>query len=179
MKNKNKKGISPLIATVIIIGLTIVLAALVVTFGTNLVKKTTEDTEKQSSVTTACSNVALNLKLTASILQPVAPATNKKVEVGVTNDGQTKIDGFIFRVYNVGETVADSMDTTVVAEQAKVATNPVTTPADYTVGTNGLKTFDLSYDNTKVPTAVKVSIKPKITVLGQSQTCGETTRDLA
>ena len=42
MKNKNKKGISPLIATVIIIGLTIVLAALVVTFGTNLVKKTTE-----------------------------------------------------------------------------------------------------------------------------------------
>ncbi len=53
---KNKKGISPLIATVLIIGFTIVIAALVITWGTGLFKKTVSDTEKSGRISTLCSN---------------------------------------------------------------------------------------------------------------------------
>lgn len=51
---KNKKGISPLIATVLVIGFTIVLAALVITWGTRLFKTTVEETEAESKFTLAC-----------------------------------------------------------------------------------------------------------------------------
>ncbi len=168
MMKKDKRGISPLIATVIIIGLTIVLAALVVTFGTNLVKKTTEDTETQASLATACSNVALNLKLKASV-------ADGSVQVSVDNSGTKKLEGFIFRVYNVGETTVDSFDTSIDADQLKITT---TTPNDYTISANGIKTFDLDYDETTITEPVKVGVKPKVTILGKTETCGETTREL-
>ncbi len=51
---KNKKGISPLIATVLVIGFTIVLAAMVITWGTRLFKTTVEETEAESKFTLAC-----------------------------------------------------------------------------------------------------------------------------
>lgn len=54
MIRKNKRGISPLIATVLIIGFTIVLAALVITWGTNLFKTTVEQTETESKFSLAC-----------------------------------------------------------------------------------------------------------------------------
>ncbi len=53
---KNKKGISPLIATVLIIGFTIIIAALVITWGTNLFKKTVSETEKSTKINTLCSS---------------------------------------------------------------------------------------------------------------------------
>jgi len=55
MRKNNKKGISPLIATVLIIGFTIVLAALVITWGTKLFKTTVEQTESASKFSFACS----------------------------------------------------------------------------------------------------------------------------
>ena len=41
---KNKRGISPLIATVLLIGFTVALAAMVMTWGSGFIKKTTEQT---------------------------------------------------------------------------------------------------------------------------------------
>ncbi len=54
MIKKNKRGISPLIATVLVIGFTIVLAALVITWGTKLFRTTVEETEAASKITLAC-----------------------------------------------------------------------------------------------------------------------------
>ena len=52
---KDKKGISPLIATVLVIGFTIVLAALVITWGTKLFKTTVSETETAAKFSQACS----------------------------------------------------------------------------------------------------------------------------
>ena len=60
LRTKNKKGVSPLIATVLIIGFTIVLAALVITWGTKLFKGTVSDTETTSQFSLACTT-GLNL----------------------------------------------------------------------------------------------------------------------
>jgi len=166
MMNKNKKGISPLIATVIIIGLTIVLAALVVTFGTNLVKKTTDETEKTSTISTACSDVALKLNLKSTLL-------NGTVNVNVDNSGSKKFEGLMFRVYNVGETPVDSYDTDVASDKG---TKIVTTDNDYTVSPNLVKTFTLTL--TSVTTPVKVGVKPKINILGKTEVCGETKTEI-
>lgn len=53
---KNKKAISPLIATVLIIGFTIVIAALVITWGTGLFKKTVSETETTAEFSKVCSS---------------------------------------------------------------------------------------------------------------------------
>lgn len=164
---KNKKGMSELIATVLIIGFTIVVAALVISFGTNLFKKTTEDTDKSVAIASACSDVAMNLKLQTNLISPGT------LQVSVTNDGQTKLEGFIFRVYNVGETTAESFDTT--TNVASIVTVPA---GDYTVAGNGLKTFDITYDAVKIPTPIKVGVKPKVTVSGKVEICGETPKEI-
>ena len=85
MKTKNKKGISPLIATVIVIGLTIVLAAIVVKFGSDLVKGTTNDAQKQAEFSRLCQNIEVNFRAVAS-----GTSTNFTME----NNVQTPVPGF-------------------------------------------------------------------------------------
>ncbi len=53
---KNKKGISPLIATVLLIGFTIVLAALVMRWGGTLFRETTQTTGCEAQGRIACSS---------------------------------------------------------------------------------------------------------------------------
>ena len=75
----NKKGISPLIATVLVIGFTILLAALVITWGTNLFKDTVADTQVNSDFSIACTT---GLKLEAERLQ-AAPAGVTQIPNGL------------------------------------------------------------------------------------------------
>jgi len=57
-----KKGVSPLIATVLIIGFTIALAALIMTWGTTFIKKTQKDVEIGAEAQLQCAKVDLALK---------------------------------------------------------------------------------------------------------------------
>jgi flagellin-like protein len=87
---KNKKGISPLIATVLVIGFTIVLAALVITWGTKLFKDTVAQTATQASVSSLCST-GLNLEATSKAV------TSGTVELTMRNKNpDRKIDAFKF-----------------------------------------------------------------------------------
>ncbi len=85
---KNKKGISPLIATVLIIGFTIVLAALVITWGTKLFKGTVQDTQKTADFSKLCStgiDVEYNAKYGDATT--IVTAENKAMQ---------GIEGFLF-----------------------------------------------------------------------------------
>src|SRR3989338_8508658 len=87
---KNKKGISPLIATVLIIGFTIVLAALVITWGTKLFQTTVSQTETTSKFSLACTT-GLSLDIT-----PGAKAVDS-LDITMRNNNQDKpIDDFKF-----------------------------------------------------------------------------------
>ena len=87
---KGKKGISPLIATVLIIGFTIVLAALVITWGTGLFKRTVAETETVSKFNLLCTT-GVDYEGTSTIV----PSTNR-LYVNLVNKKALKIDGFYF-----------------------------------------------------------------------------------
>ena len=109
MFNKNKKGISPLIATVLIIGFTIVLAALVITWGTKLFKSTVSDTESTSKFTLACT-AGLSLEI-----DPKKVDANN-MELTMRNSNQDRaIDDFQVIVYDSDGKVEKILDTNIVA----------------------------------------------------------------
>ena len=92
---KQKKGISPLIATVLIIGFTIVLAALVITWGTKLFKTTVGETETTSKFSLACTT---GLRLDAT---PKAFAGGNNLDVDLRNNNQDRtIGNFQFILYD-------------------------------------------------------------------------------
>ncbi len=87
----NKKGISPLIATVLLIGFTIVLAALVITWGGELFRKTTKNTGETYDFSLLCTT-KYNLEYSAKRLQ------NNQIEVTAKNNNEYNIYGFLFIV---------------------------------------------------------------------------------
>ncbi len=54
--NMNKKGVSPLIATVLLIGFAIALAAVVMNWGLGFMQETTDATEKQTRSALVCAS---------------------------------------------------------------------------------------------------------------------------
>lgn len=83
----NKKAISPLIASVLLIGFTVALAVVVMTWGGGFIKKTTEKTSSEADVALACAN--LNLQITG--------ANCESGTVTVSNTKNYKIIKLVFR----------------------------------------------------------------------------------
>ena len=95
-----KKGLSPLIATVLLIGITISLASLVMVWGQALFKQTTEDTGKSAQAEINCiSKVQVDI-LNASCVGGSAP-----MNLVVDNKNEEPVYGFIVRMYYVGGNV--------------------------------------------------------------------------
>ena len=109
----NKKGISPLIVTVLLIGFTIVLAALVIRWGSELFSSQIKTQTCDNEATISCtSNV--DVKITNAIYDedvvvapnPV-PVNTKNLHLALVSNGKQKVDNFIVRVHkNNGEVVA-------------------------------------------------------------------------
>ncbi|HLC58568.1 MAG TPA: archaellin/type IV pilin N-terminal domain-containing protein [Candidatus Nanoarchaeia archaeon] len=170
MINNNKKGISPLIATVLIIGFTIVLAALVITWGTRLFNTTVEQTEESSKFTLVCTT---GLRLEAqAVAQPVHPSAPNAVVLRMKNSNQDNIiTNFRFVVNGLN------------GASANVATlGPVGTPNTYSVfdGNNWVNTPDVEnlqfpapknygIATTFAPTSVQVY--PAFTFDGKEKYC--------
>ena len=66
-KKLNKKGISPLIATVIIIGFTIVLAAAVIYWGTGFFKTIQDKTSRGATISNLCTSDLAGLEFSTKI----------------------------------------------------------------------------------------------------------------
>ena len=86
----NKKAVSPLIATVLVIGFTVALAAIVMTWGGTFMRRTTEETEVASKTGLKCST-DLNFRI-------------KSVNCGtgiitVENKGNVDIKQLTFRIH--------------------------------------------------------------------------------
>jgi len=96
MKCFNKRGISPLIATVLIIGFTVALSAVVMTWGTGFVRDTTTATAEQTNLALSCAklNFQIDAKCTGNLVS----------EIEVSNNGDLQIRGWIFRIARAGGT---------------------------------------------------------------------------
>lgn len=96
MKIKNKRGISPLIATAILVGFAVVVTSIVMLFGGNLI----EDIQQKQGITMEKSLQcdAMSFKVT-NVLQ------GNRIQV--TNDGNQDINAFLVRYIG---TEAESID---------------------------------------------------------------------
>lgn len=124
---KTKKGISPLIATVLIIGFTIVLAALVMQWGSGLFEKIKGETSISSEVNLICSSGLSNLAVTSAKLS----STGDIIKVTVDNANEQAISGFLIRIHS-GDNVYPVTISTALAEFG-VATYDAAVPTGTTI----------------------------------------------
>lgn len=109
----NKKGISPLIATVLIIGFTIVLAAVVMQWGGGFVRQLTEQQAQTTTTVTECMQLSFDLNSATypkDVTVPINPAASGNVIFKVTNNADKIIGSFVVLLSHSDGTT-DSIDT--------------------------------------------------------------------
>src|SRR3989344_7813865 len=92
-----KRGIAPLIATVLIIGFTVALGAGVITWGSSYTKDALEETEVTASSSAACTQIILQIK------EITCDASNQIQSLKLINNG-IPLEGIIFQIRNNDET---------------------------------------------------------------------------
>lgn len=98
----NKRGISPLIATILLIGFTVALAAIIFSWGNTFIRGTKESTESMVQKEISCSkDVRLDIK--------DAELLGDKLKLKIENAGKEDIENFRVRVH--GSDGVDSVET--------------------------------------------------------------------
>ncbi len=99
----NKKGISPLIATVLILGFTVALAAVIMTWGTSFTKDMQKTTKETADIQVVCAtDVDFDIK-------SVCYNEPNSYKILIQNDGTENIIKWKFRVFE-DDTKAESVD---------------------------------------------------------------------
>ncbi|MBU2638386.1 MAG: hypothetical protein KJ955_05405 [Nanoarchaeota archaeon] len=107
----SKKGISPLIATVLIIGFTVALAAIIMTWGTSFSKSMQKTTESTTEEQLACAQ-DVNVDLSsACVVDGTAGST--QIKLTIKNDGAKAIERLSVRFYKDADNVASDTTTLV------------------------------------------------------------------
>ncbi|MBU1246073.1 MAG: LamG domain-containing protein [Nanoarchaeota archaeon] len=102
----NKKGISPLIATVLLIGFTIVLASLVFRWGGDFFRDQTRETEEEIEQVLVLSGVEVKVK------DIDFPNTYNKIKLLIENKREIIIEGFIVRIHGSEGVIVGNIDGT-------------------------------------------------------------------
>jgi len=95
----SKRGITPLIATVLLIGFTIALAAIIITWGGQFVRKTQERVGIESELQLSCSQLNFDIDSVSCVrIGGIGvPITTKLDTVRVSSNTAQAISGFILR----------------------------------------------------------------------------------
>jgi len=154
MENKNKRGISPLIATVLVIGFTIVLAALVITWGTRLFKTTVSETETAAKFSQACS-AGLKLEVESKDYTP------DSLSVTLRNNNQDQNINKFRVILNYGTG----------SYEGAMLTESLTSfvPKTYTITTSTTETAEGA--PTDLAGLESVDLYPELTITGDTKFC--------
>lgn len=143
IKIMKKRGISPLVATVLLLGFTVALAAVIMTWGQGFTRDIQKTTEETSNIQVICAtDVVFDIDNACEV-------DANTVRVVIKNDGARDIDSFKARLYRSGSDVSTANVTGVSAF--------------------GIKSKDIS----KTGTIKLVELLPVITVGGKSITCSQ------
>ena len=145
-----KKGISPLIATVLIIGFTIVLAAVIMQWGGSFVKGLTEKQAAQTELQTQCIDLAFK------ITQVKLNKTDGNWTFDVVSEVNKEIAGFIPRILKNGEVISASLE-----------------PSELSgISPLGGKTYSLIQTSPGIEDArYQISLLPEIIINNQKMAC--------
>ncbi len=92
-KKLGKKGIAPLVATVLLIAFAVALASIVINWGTAYTRETQEVSEKESSDQYLCS-----IKVDFDILKVIRDEEEEFINITVENKKEKEIKGFAVKV---------------------------------------------------------------------------------
>lgn len=149
-----KRGISPLIATVLIIGFTVALAAIIITWSTGFTKRMQEQTEETANVQVICAtDVIFDIK---SVCKVDGALTYK---VLIQNDGKENLKDWKIRLYKDENTVDSNPTIT-----------PLPTGSDKMLPAFGVKQYEITTDLDSVS---KIEAFPLIEKGGKSITCSQ------
>ena len=94
----NRRGISPLIATVLIIGFTVALASIIMTWGTEFTKRMQASTEETSNLQIICAtDVIFDIKSVTK--------SGDDYNILISNDGKEPIKKWKIRLYETASLV--------------------------------------------------------------------------
>ncbi|MFH1637610.1 MAG: archaellin/type IV pilin N-terminal domain-containing protein [Candidatus Woesearchaeota archaeon] len=93
---RGKKGISPLLATVLLIGFTVALVGLLILWGRSYVEERAHKEGELAEKRAMCTN--LKYSVIDSVAAVDAEGKPNSVTITIKNEGNTKIDGFMFRI---------------------------------------------------------------------------------
>src|SRR3989344_3034332 len=95
-----KRGISPLIATVLIIGFVIALAAIIMTWGTSFTRDIQQTTEEGASTQITCAQ-----DVVFKITNVCETASDGMYKITIQNDGTKAIKSFNVRYFAAADNV--------------------------------------------------------------------------
>ena len=147
-----KRGISPLIATVLLIGFTITIAAILMIWGGNLVKERAEKISARTEAQTSCT-----AKVEIGLNSAKCDTTEEIIKISVENKGSDTINAFRARINYDG----DSETTT---------TYNLLNPTSQT-------SLKVEYDTSK-GTPKSVIIFPVLNKQSLSYTCSEKSKEI-
>ena len=150
----NKRGISPLIATVLIIGFTIALAAVIISWGQTFTRQIQQETETSSNEQIAC---ATEVVFDVTNGCQIAGSPTGNVKVIVKNDGSRIINKFLIRSYQAADNVAQN--------ELQFGTNGNGIPAF------GIESETYAPSYTLVGSTKMVELIPVVTIEGKQVTC--------
>ncbi len=131
----DKKGISPLIAVILSIGIVVMITSLFIIWSKDVFKETMKSPEEDAEAEMICeSTVKFNIEDTIPI--------DEGTEITITNAANTQIENFVAKVY------LDNGEVRMI--EGIQAVN--------TLGAYGTKSYTISYDGT----ATKIELVPKI-----------------
>ena len=152
-KRVNEKGLSPLIATVLLIGFAIAIAILIWFWYGNFVKNQAAKAEASTEGKLACSQqVVFQVKDVKKISNPDA------LSFTIENKGTTRIDDFRVRIKGTTGTE------TVIAEQS--------------IDKTSSKQFSVSYTTAKVGNPTLATVIPVVIRKGSPTTCDQKAIDV-
>lgn len=164
MKIMNTKGISPLIATVLIIGFTVALAAVILTWGTSFTKSISKGTEETADIQLTCAqDVQFDVK--------AACMENNDVRIIVENNGNKDIKNFTAR-FKLSETNVLSGETLNGIARFGIKTY-IAIPGDNDPLTSAApNVWEIDGLNALAPTDIlEVTLVPVISMAGKEVTC--------
>lgn len=149
---RNKKGISPLIATVLILGFTVALAAIIMVWGTRFTTGMQKQTEETANTQMKCAT-DVNFKISNVCVVPGSGG----YKVVIENNGNTKLDNLIVRFYSSADNMNTSQDMFPSGVDRYAITGGI-----YTGATGGIK---------------YVEAIPIVTIAGRPVTCSANKQD--
>lgn len=109
-----KKGVSPLIATVLLIAFAVALGAVVMNWGRDYVETTAKDSQDKSNLELSCQqDISLGVKEISNIPKICYDQSGKYVEAMLENKGRTTITGLKYTIFDDSDGVYSAINETI------------------------------------------------------------------